>query len=211
VIEKVIADISKAIQPRREDIVNDLLVVFSRNTARLFEISNIANSLAIDRNTASGYINALSNTFLIKVDYNYTKSALKRARTSKKAYIAHSSIAIAMLERPMGTIDGSDMGFLVETIIANSLIDTTFWRSPQKDEVDIVLPGPIPVEIKYRDHIGKKDRSGLERFMDKFDVRTGMIVTRDEMDMSRSGERTILKIPAWLFLLIDQKDLMKIV
>ncbi|MBN1390958.1 MAG: ATP-binding protein [Candidatus Thermoplasmatota archaeon] len=208
VIDKVISDISRKIRPRREDIVNDLLIIFSRNTARLFEIVNIANALGIDRNTASEYINTLKSTFLIKVDHNFTKSALKRARTSKKAYIAHSCIPIAMLEHQMGSIDGTDMGHLIETIIANNLTETAFWRSPGKEEVDIVLSGPIPVEIKYRDHIGKKDLAGLLRFMDRFDVRTGMVVTRDELDLNGSDDRRILRIPVWLFLLIDQKDLL---
>ncbi|MFO8050660.1 MAG: ATP-binding protein [Thermoplasmatota archaeon] len=207
VIEKVISDISRRIKPRREDIVNDLLIIFSRNTARLFEIVNIANALGINRNTASEYINMLQKTFLIKVDRNFTKSALKRARTSKKAYIAHSCIPIAMLEHQEGTIDGSDMGHLIETVIANNLTDTGFWRSPRKEEVDIVLSGPIPVEIKYRDHIGKKDLAGLERFMDRFDVETGIVVTRDQLDLNGSGDRRILRIPVWLFLLIDEKDL----
>jgi predicted AAA+ superfamily ATPase len=205
VIEKVISDISRNIKPRREDIVNDLLIIFSRNTARLFEIVNIANALGIDRNTASEYINTLKNTFLIKVDHNFTKSALKRARTSKKAYIAHSCIPIAMLEHD--SIDGSDMGHLIETIIANNLTETGFWRSPRKEEVDIVLTGPIPIEVKYRDHIGKKNIAGLERFMDRFDVKTGIVVTRDEFDLDGSGDGRILRIPVWLFLLIDQKDL----
>lgn len=205
VIEKVISDISRNIKPRREDIVNDLLIIFSRNTARLFEIVNIANALGIDRNTASEYINTLKNTFLIKVDHNFTKSALKRARTSKKAYIAHSCIPIAMLEHD--SIDGSDMGHLIETIIANNLTETGFWRSPRKEEVDIVLTGPIPIEVKYRDHIGKKNIAGLERFMDRFDVKTGIVVTRDEFDLNGSGDRRILRIPVWLFLLIEQKDL----
>lgn len=205
VIEKVISDISRKIKPRREDIVNDLLIIFSRNTARLFEITNIANALGIDRNTASEYINTLENTFLIKVDHNFTKSALKRARTSKKAYIAHSCISIAMLEQ--GGINGSDMGHLIETIIANNLRETSFWRSPGKEEVDMILPGPIPIEIKYRDHIGKKNLAGLLRFMDRFDVRTGMVVTRDELDLNGSVGRRILRIPVWLFLLIDEKGL----
>ncbi|MCU0799307.1 MAG: ATP-binding protein [Candidatus Thermoplasmatota archaeon] len=207
VIDKVISDISKKVKPGREDIVNDLLVVFSGNTARLFEIINIANALGIDRNTTSEYINTLEKTFLIKVDHNFTKSALKRARTSKKAYIAHSCIPIAMLEQQMGSIDGTDMGHLIETIVANSLTETGFWRSPRKDEVDIVLPGPIPIEVKYRDHIGKKDLEGLQRFMDRFDVSTGIVVTRDELELNGSIPRRILRIPVWLFLLIDQKDL----
>lgn len=71
----------------------------------------------------------------------------------------------------------------------------------------IVLSGLILIEIKYRDNIGKKDIAGLEPFMDRFDVETGIIVTRDKLDLNGSGDRRILRIPVWLFLLMDEKDL----
>ena len=212
IVEKVISDISRNVRPRREDIVNDMLMIFSRNTARLFDISNIANTLGINRNSAADHINALKKTFLIKVDYNYTKSALKQARTSKKAYIAHSSITIAMMEYSLKIIrmDGSDLGYLIETTIANSLKGTSFWRTPQKQEVDIVITGPVPIEVKYREHLGKKDLTGIKKFMDKFNVKKGIVVTKNDFAVEGNGDKRIVKIPAWLFLLLEQDDLSKV-
>ena len=214
IVEKVIADISRFIKPRREDIVNDMMVIFSRNTARLFEINNVAGALGIDRNATANYINTLKSTYLIKVDYNYTKSAAKRTRLSKKAYIAHSSISLAMLDYPLDItgVDGSDMGHLIETTIANSLDNTGFWRTSQKQEVDIVIqnPIPIPVEVKYRKHIGKGDLKGILKFMEKFNVNKGVVVTKDILEKENLDDRILFYIPAWLFLLIEPLEISKL-
>ncbi|MBU4031555.1 MAG: ATP-binding protein [Candidatus Thermoplasmatota archaeon] len=214
IVEKVISDISRHVRPRREDIVSDLLLIFSRNTARLYDITNIANTLSIDRNSAAEYINALKNAFLIKVDYNYTKSALKQARTSKKAYIAHSCIPLAIMGYSLKItgMDGSDVGYLVETTIANSLEGTNFWRTPQKYEVDIVIPGavPLPIEVKYRGLLGTTDLRGINKFMDKFGVKKGVLVTKDVFAEENIGDKKIIRIPAWLFLLLEQDDLSKL-
>ena len=214
IVEKVIADISRFIKPRREDIVNDMLVIFSRNTARLFEINNIANALNIDRNATANYINTLKSTYLIKVDYNYTKSAAKRTRLSKKAYIAHSSISLALLDYPLDitSVGGSDMGYLVETTIANSLDNTAFWRTSQKQEVDIIIQNstPIPVEVKYREHIGKGDLKGILTFMEKFNVKKGVVVTKNILRKENVGDLVLFYIPAWLFLLIVPLEISKL-
>ena len=214
IVEKVISDISRHVRPRREDIVNDLMLIFSRNTARLYDITNIANTLGIDRNSAADYINALKNAFLIKVDYNYTKSALKQARTSKKAYIAHSCIPLAIIgySLKITEMDGSDVGYLVETTIANSLEGTNFWRTPQKYEVDIVIPGtvPLPIEVKYRGLLETSDLRGINKFMEKFGVKKGVLVTKDIFSEENIGDKKIIRIPAWLFLLLKQDDLSKL-
>ena len=204
VIEKVVADVSRSVRPKREDMVYELLRIFSKNTARLFDISNIASSLGINRNTTANYIRALENSFLIKIDYNHTKSTMKQARSSKKAHIAHSSIPIALFDYPfeiMG-IDGSDRGFLVESTIANSLDDTTFWRTSQKHEVDIVVQNS-PVEVKYRKQITKNDLKGILKFMEKFKVGEGMVITKDIFKEESIRGKRIIYIPAWLFLLLE--------
>lgn len=212
IVEKVIADVSRNVKPRREDIASDLLHIFSRNTARLFDITNIANALGIDRNLTSKYINALKNSFLIKVDYNYTKSALKQARTGKKSYIAHSCISIVLMGYPqnIALMEGSSVGYLVETVIANGLDHTNFWRSAQRYEVDIIVPGPVPIEVKYRERTGKDDMRGLKKFMDTFKVATGILITKDEFSEEHMDGKRILRIPVWIFLLLPQDDLIKI-
>lgn len=208
VIEKVVADVSKTDDIRRPDIVYELLNIFSKNTGRLFEIINISNALNLNRNAIANYIQVLEKTFLIKIDYNYTKSALKKARTNKKAHIAHSCIPIALLDYPFSIleIDGEDRGYLVESTIANSIESTSFWRTPQKHEVDIVIKGDIilPVEVKYRSEIRKKDIKGLMMFLEKFDLNKGVIITKDLLKTEQIDNKEIFYIPAWLFLLLSQ-------
>lgn len=207
VIFKVISDISGQISPRREDVVNDLLHIFARNTARMFTTTTIAGALGLDRGTVAGYINALTGAFLIKVDHNYSKSATRQARTGKKAYIAHPCVTLALMNYPMRItgIHGSDTGFLVETAVANSLGGTGFWRSPQKHEVDVVIPGPepLPVEVKYRERYDSADLRGIRTFMRHFGVRKGIVVTRDTFGEEMVDDCRIIRIPAWLFLLLD--------
>lgn len=207
VIEKVVADVSKTESVRRADIVYELLNIFSKNTGRLFEIINISNALNINRNALADYIHILEKTFLIKIDYNYTKSALKRARTNKKAHIAHSSIPIALLDYPFSIleIDGEDRGYLIESTIANNLDKTSFWRTAQKHEVDIIVKNKtiLPIEVKYRGHIRKKDLKGLLKFLERFDLNKGIVITKDILKNERIDNKEILYIPAWLFLLLS--------
>ena len=202
VINKVVADLSKQIDPNREDIAYELLRIFSKNTAGLFEMVTLSNTLNVNRNIVSNYVGLLEKSFLIKISYNYTKSVIKKARLSKKAYIAHPSIPISLLDYPVDIIqmEGYDMGHLVESVIVNHLEKTSFWRTPQKDEVDIVIKRNnevIPIEIKYKNQITKKDLKGIVKFMKKFKVKRGIIVTKDVL----KEENDILYMPAWLFLL----------
>ncbi len=74
-----------------------------------------------------------------------------------------------------------------------------FWR--RQYEVDIVIKDQaiVPVEIKYRNDPG--DIKGLIKFMDKFDSKFGVVITKDTLEL-KSGDVDILFIPAWLFLTV---------
>lgn len=208
VIDKVVADLSKQIEPEREDIVHELLRIFSQNTANLFEIATLTNALGVNRNIVSRYVRLLEKSFLIRISYNCTKSVIKQTRVSKKAYIAHPSITLSLLDYPLDLvrIEGSDTGRLVESVIVNHLEKSSFWRSPQKDEVDIVIrqgEETIPIEVKYRGQIAKRDLRSLVKFMRKSNVEKALVVTKDML----KEEGPLLYIPAWLFLLLERDAL----
>ncbi|ODS42404.1 MAG: hypothetical protein MSIBF_03515 [Candidatus Altiarchaeales archaeon IMC4] len=213
VVEKVVADLSREIKPERENIVYELLRIFSRNTAQPFEITTLSNALGVNRNIMSRYVGLLEKAFLIKTAYNFTASVVKQVRMSKKAYIAHSSIALSLLDYPPDTVNFEEMniGHLVESVIMGSLPNASFWRTPQKDEVDIIINGkkPLPIEVKYKNNITRKDMKGILKFMDRFGVNEGIIITKDlfkteDMKTSKTEDlKTIRYVPAWLFLLAD--------
>lgn len=202
VVEKAISDIAK-ISGEDERTIFELFRLLAGSSAQLFELSNLAGILRINRNLASRYVGLLEAAFLIKVSYNFTASIAKQVRASKKQYCAHSSIVIASLDYPFEIINTEVAGRLVEAVITNSIEGSSFWRTPQKDEVDIVIKkkGILPVEVKYRSQIAAGDVKPLLKFCRKFNVTKGIIVTKDLLEMRKMDGISITLIPAWFFLL----------
>jgi hypothetical protein len=61
--------------------------------------------------------------------------------------------------------------------------------------------GLVPIEVKYKSQIDKADLKGLLKFMEKFKVKKGIVVTKDLLDKRNVDSKEVLFIPAWLFLL----------
>ena len=204
VVEKTIMDISR-ITKQDEKIIYELFRILANSNAQLFEINNISNLLGVNRNLVSQYIGLLEKAFLIKISYNYTASVAKQVRTSKKQYCAHSSVVIAVLDYPPAVIHTKLSGHLVEATIMNHIEKASFWRTPQKDEVDIIVKtdeGIIPIEIKYQTQILNNDLKAIIKFCKKFYIKKGMVITKGLLERRMIDKYEILFIPAWVFLLL---------
>lgn len=201
VIEKSIVDVAR-IAKEDEKVVYELFRLLAGSNARLFEITNLSSILKIDRNRISRCIGLLEKSFLIKVAHNFTTSIAKQARSGKKQYLAHSSIVIALLDYPFSVVDTEIAGHLVESEIANSVENSAFWRTPQKDEVDVVTKGSIPIEVKYRSQITTSDVKSVLKFCKSFNAGNAVIVTKNLLEKRKVGDVDLLLVPAWLFLLL---------
>ncbi|VVB55446.1 AAA domain protein [uncultured archaeon] len=204
VIEKSISDISK-ITDENEKTIYELFRLLVNSNAQLFEIINLAGILKTNRNLVAHYIDLLEKAFLIRVGYNFTASVSKQIRASKKQYCAHSSIVIALLDYPPEILYTEVAGHLVEAAIVNSIEKISFWRNPQH-EVDIIIKKDsaiIPVEAKFKMQVDKKDIKSMKKFMEEFVVEQGFVVTRNMLGIEKTGDKEIMFIPAWLFLLTN--------
>jgi predicted AAA+ superfamily ATPase len=202
IIEKAIVDIAR-ITKEDEKVIYELFRLLSNSTARLFEIVNLANILTVNRNRVSRCISLLEQAFLLKITYNFTASVAKQVRANKKQYAAHSCIVITLLDYPFEAVDTELAGHLVEGIIVNTVDHAAFWRTPQKDEVDIVVKGKeiLPIEIKYQTQITSDDVKTLLKFCKKFRCTNGIVVTKTTLEKKTIDGVDILFIPAWFFLL----------
>ena len=202
VIEKAILDTAVL---SREDpvIINELLRLIAGSNAQVFEISNLASILRVDRNRVSGYMDLLEKSFLVRTARNHTASIAKQARTSKKGYVVHSSIVMALLDWEPGVLDTEVAGHLIEAAVANHLDARRFWRSPQRHEVDIVVEGkpPMPIEVKYKSHIQADDLRTLLQFCERFKARKAVLITKDQLHKKSIKDIEVRYIPAWMFLL----------
>ena len=163
------------------------------NPGQIVELSELGKELQITRQTLSNYIRYLEESFLIRKLYNYSGNRRKIERKLKKYYPTILSPNLLFKE------DNYSKSKAFEGVIVNQLNAEYFWRDPYKNEVDVVMADqkPEPIEIKY----GKIETKGLLKFMEKFNVNKGYIVSLDQERKLEIGGKKIMIVPAYKFLL----------
>ena len=132
----------------------------------------------------------------------------KQVRTNKKQYSAHSSIVIALMDHSPEILRTPTVGLLVEAVVASHLEPSSFWRSPQKEEVDMILKtkrGLLPVEVKYSSYIQNEDMVSLSKFGNKFGPKKALLVTKDVSGERRYKDLEATLFPAWFVLLAKER------
>jgi len=196
IVEKVIfRDIQNLFKIKDASVIESLLNIFLEEPGQLVDISELSRELGISRQTISSYLTYLEDSFLIKKLYNYSKNRRKVERKLKKYY--PTIISADLLFRD----DDLSKSKVFEWLVIMQLKAEFFWRDPYKNEVDAVLveKKPLPVEIKY----GKIDTRGILAFMKKFNIKEGVIITRNKEEKHKANGSEISFIPAFKFLLKD--------
>ncbi len=180
IIRKILLeDIPDLFDIKRKEALYNLFRYACKESSNLFEINNLANNLKIDSDTVSNYLIYLELSFLIKVSENYSESMATRIRKNKKLHIVHPCLAFSILNYPKSFLDSE---ILVSHYVESLFAGKSFWRSKEKEEVNCIINingKPMPVEIKYRNRITKKDSKGLLKFCDKFNCNEGIMVTKN--------------------------------
>jgi len=196
IVEKVIfRDIQNLFKIKDASVIESLLNIFLEEPGQLVDISELSRELGISRQTISSYLTYLEDSFLIKKLYNYSKNRRKAERKLKKYY--PTIISADLLFRN----DDLSKSRVFEWMAIMQLKAEFFWRDPYKNEVDAVLieKKPLPVEIKY----GKIDTRGILAFMKKFDIKEGVVITRNKEEKHKANGPVISFVPAFKFLLKD--------
>lgn len=194
IVEKVLyRDIPDLFKVKDIRILESLLNIIIDEPGQLVEISKLANTLKISRQTLSNYLSYLEESYLVRKLYNFSKSRRKVERKLKKYY--PSIISTNLMFRD----DTFSRSKVFEWLIVNQLKAEFFWRDPYKNEVDIVLTGKkiIPIEIKY----GKINFKPLIMFMKKFDVNEAFIISKGIEEKRVIDKYLFSIVPGFKFLL----------
>lgn len=197
--------------PETDEVANPasmmhLLKILASISSQRFEIANIAPDIGMKAQTASRYMSVLERALLLSTCYNYTKSMVKQARSSKRAYLTDNGLISSLLGLDEST-GSQELGRLAETAAYNHLARSSpvhFWRDSQGNEVDIVLPsrsGPLPIEVKYQSSIYRSDTKGLCRFCEVHGTARAFLVTKDRQGSMEVGGMKIMMLPLWRLLL----------
>ncbi len=171
-----------------------LLEAISSNPGMFIDYLSLSKQFGKDRRVIRDYLIYLSESFLIRIIGNYRKSNVSSLRKLKKAYPRDN--ALSYLYKHIR--DESFFGKMVETAVVNKLEASMFWKNGI--EVDIIQKG-FPVEVKYQETLAPEDHNPMRKFMKKFGVKEGTIITKKNEGVLEVEEGRITLIPAWKFLL----------
>ncbi|MEW6528477.1 MAG: ATP-binding protein [Candidatus Micrarchaeota archaeon] len=211
VIEKMIyEDISLVFKIKRRDVLMALFEYCSKETSNLLDLTNLGKLFSVNYLTIRSYLFYLKSSFVIDIAPNYSGSILKQLRKNKKIHIVHPSISLALMKYKEAVLDVDEItGRFIETIVfqhARCMGERIFfWRTPQKEEVDILVEINnefIPIEVKFRNNISNSDTKILLKFMERKNIRHGFLITKDLFAEKELSGRHITFVPAWLFLLV---------
>lgn len=194
IIEKIIyRDIPKLLKIKDVSLLETILNILMEEPGQLIEQHDLSKDLHVTRQTLSTYLRYLEDSYLLKKLYNYSRNRRKTERKLKRYYPTILSVDLLFKD------DVVSQSKAFEGILVNQLKAEYFWRDPYKNEVDIIKVNDNiePIEIKY----GKVQTEGLIKFMKKFNVNHGTVISRDQERTQRQQEITIDTIPAVKYLL----------
>jgi len=191
-------------------ILLDLIDLLTDFMGGRINYSTFAKTLGIKVDTAKKYISYLVECFLIYTTYFYSEKQVLSTRKEKKLFFIDVGLRNSLLLKPINDLEKSKIienlvFFHVFSLKRNELFPKIFyWFDKNKNEVDIIVnigKKIIPIEVKYREQIGRRDLRGLLKFMEEFNIEKGIVVTKNLLEKRTMDKKEIIFIPAWLFLL----------
>ena len=156
---------------------SNLVKLLARQTGQLVNISELSNSLRLDRETVERYLVALEETFIINPLIPYFKNSRQEIIKQNKIYFNDTGIRNYASENFSSLPERQDAGLVLENAVFREILFSLasfqkirFWRTKQGAEVDfLVLKGEKIIAIEVKSNIKKPAVSlGLRNFIEKY-------------------------------------------
>ncbi|MEW6007143.1 MAG: ATP-binding protein [bacterium] len=193
-----------------EDIsaFNSLVKLLGLQIGNLVNLAQVSASLSVSRKTIEKYLFILENTFIIKRIMPIFTNKRKEIIKMPKVFFYDVGLRNQVIRNASPLALRADAGALMENYLFSYLINNLgieeelkFWRTKSGNEVDFVVESGetlLPIEVKYR--AGKKDTipSGIRFFLQKYNPKKALIITRDYLGKRINNGVEIYFIPVYL-------------
>ncbi len=195
IVDKIIyIDIPQTFKIEEPALLLTILSIISSNPGMIVDYESLASDLKRNRKTISNYMAYLEKAFLIKKVYNYSRNILTSEKKLKKFYSTSTAFSYLF---------NAEKGRIIEnSILMNH--DFKFFSRTGEKEVDFIAKENskvIPIEVKYSSKIREKEIKGLLKFMEKYDITKGFVITKDYESEEKIKGNKIRFIPLWKWLL----------
>ncbi len=201
ILERIIfGDIPMSFKVKDPLILKEMIELIASNPGILLDYTKLSEIFKRDRRLIASYAFYLDYALLIKVFSNFSGSRFSSGRKLKKVYPASTNFIFRFCREKF--FDSKFLGKVIENVVGIFLNTSFFWRERQK-EVDFILEEGeerIPVEVKWKERIKRKDLNGILKFCEKFNAGKGIVLTKEELKEEKIKGRSIYFIPVWIYL-----------
>lgn len=172
-------DVYELTTARRLDVVPRLAGIAAAHSAQLFNLSDLAATLDLSRNTVSKYLSILQNLFMFQYVPSWSNNQLKRSVKAPKLHFLDTGFACALLNLDEDSLwrDRKRLRQLTETFVFQELSKLASWydseltifhyRDRDRHEVDFVIEksgsGIVAIEVKTRATVKEADFRGIRK------------------------------------------------
>lgn len=163
-------------------------------SGQILNISSLAKNIGLTRPYAEKYLIYLEKAYLAFRFKNFSPSAGKKLRSPSKVYLMDSGL--------INLFGGASPDFILESLVARHLLEfekeTYYFRNYH--EVDFVAQingKTIPIEVKNKPKLGSDDFKGIAAFMEKFNLKEGLLLSQNTFGEKKFGGRRVKILPVW--------------
>jgi len=202
--DTVLKDIAVRYRVNNVSVLKELYQYLITNFANKFSFNSIKKLMNFGSvNTIKKFISYLEETYFAKTINKFDYSLKKRIINDKKFYVLDNGF-IEIISKKLT----KDKGWLLENLVFNSLDKNqeVFYYS-NKVECDFLLVKNKTInqaiQVCFDLNEGNKEReiSGLKEAMEKFKLKTGLLLTDNQENEIKFDNKIIKIMPVWKWLL----------
>lgn len=185
------------------ELLETLLDLFFSHPGMIINFDRLSRDLKRDKKTIINYVYYLKYGLIIRILLNFRKGVLIASRKMKKVYPATTSFIFSRADI-FSNVNFSETA--LETFVVNELDTKYYYR--KNDEVDILYKdGKKIVPIEVKNTVGESEIRKFRKVMDKIECPTGIMVSKEEFKELKFGQKKVLIVPAWAFVLFKERFL----
>ncbi len=202
-------DIIEFLQIGKPDVILQLLGLLAHSSGQLLNFQQLAIDCRVNHETIRHYLDILERTYVIKMLRPFVGNKRTELTSNPICYFIDNGFRNQALNNFTAIENRTDNGLLVENLVFQELYKYEvqerknwfiyYWRTKAGAEVDFIIKtgfeAVIPVEVKYRNLSGLKLGRGYKSFLDAYQPKIGIVITKNELGQIEYNGSQIYFVP----------------
>jgi len=212
-VNKVISeDLVLAVEFRKPEQLKVFYISLLERPGREVSLTSLSEEIGVGVQQIDKYLPLLEMTDLLAHASKFRASPVRVRRGNRKYYLVDLALRNAVLRIGEELLDDADMmGLYAENLVFNALrkwegvLQIDYYRHGRHEVDFIVHTRPtryLPVEVKYRNSVTRRDMEGVIHFRDRYSCHLPILVTKNRDDFGWRTDERVFLMPLIPFLLL---------